>query len=218
MRFSKIDLLAIMLMLFGASSASAFALDMTLNSATSNPTAVGDYVLVDIYLDAEPGLGFLASAILFDDNGTIRYNNRSGGPNDGMSVMPSYVLYAPGAGAAAATQLIPNADPPLYWGGLNQPGKRQVNIDYLEPAFGSATGTGAGVWLATVGFEAIADGSVDVNLTLSANGTIVEAYANDVKGLTSVSGSFTLPEPSGAMLAVAALSTVILLRTARRRS
>jgi hypothetical protein len=44
-----------------------------------------------------------------------------------------------------------------------------------------------------------------MELSLSANGTIVEAYAQDVKGLTSVNGSFTfghavVPEPTTALL------------------
>jgi hypothetical protein len=200
MRILIVNLLATALLLFGASTASAFALSATLNPGMSpataaTPLAVSDFVIVDVYLDADPGLGFLSVAVVYDDNDTLRYER-------GLSTTASYVLYAPGAGASSATYLIPNANPPLYWGGLNQPGKRQVNVDFLEQALGSATGTGNGIWLATLVFHAVGNGNNYMELSLLANGTIVEAYTNDVKGLTSVSGGFPpyVPEPTTALL------------------
>ena len=106
MRTLIVNLLATALLLFGASSASAFALTMTVNPGSvtpGTPLLASDFIIVDVYLDADPGLGFLSVAIVYDDNGTIVYE-------PGLSTTASYVLYAPGAGTANATYLIPNAN------------------------------------------------------------------------------------------------------------
>lgn len=200
MRTLIINLLATALLLLGASNASALGFQMELNPGSVTPSTVlagSETVIVDIYMDAGAGLGFITVSILYDDIGILTYQ-------PGSSNMPSYILYTPGAGTASATYMIPNVNPPGYWNGINQPGKRQIQIEYLEPAFGSATATASHLWIATVVFHVTGPGVVDMNLTLNANGTIVEAYANDVAGSYTTSGAFTfghaVPEPTTALL------------------
>ena len=158
MRTLIINLLATALLLFGASSAGAWGLNMSLNpgSVAEGTVAVSDFVVVDVYLDAEPGLGFLGVAVVWDDDGMLVYE-------PGLSTMPTYILYTGGKGA---TYLIPNVSPPAIWGGANQPGNQQINIEYLENAFGSATATGNGIWLATLVFHvaSLGDGGATVTL------------------------------------------------------
>jgi hypothetical protein len=203
MRTLIINLLATALLLFGASSASAFGLSMSLNPGSSPAStavvAPSDFVIVDVYLDADPGLGFLIVAVLFDDDGILVYE-------PGNSGTPSYILYSPGAGTSSPTYVVPENSPPTYWGGDQQPGKLQINLAYLEASLGSATATGLGIWIGTIVFHVaqIGDGASTVSIALLPGGlTIVEAYGNDVQGLTSVSGSFTfhtVPEPTTALL------------------
>jgi hypothetical protein len=105
MRTPIVNLLAAALLLFGASTASAFALNMRVSPRSvqpSTPLAPSSLVIVDIYLDADPGLGFLSVAVVFGDNGTLVYERD-------MSFNPSYLLFAPAAGTSPSTYLIPNA-------------------------------------------------------------------------------------------------------------
>ena len=65
----------------GESNAAAFNLTMTVNPGSDDPNDLspGDNVIVDIYLDADPGLGLLGVALLFDGNGgdgDLRYAGR----------------------------------------------------------------------------------------------------------------------------------------------
>lgn len=200
MRTLIINLLATGLLLFGASSASAFALYATLNpgsSSTATILAPSSLVILDVYLDADPGLGFLAVALTWDDDGILNYE-------PGASSMPSYVLYNY-TSKGVTQKLVPNVNPPGYWNGINVPGKVQINIEYLEPAFNSTGASGTGIWLATIVFHvaAIGDGLSTIDLTLNANGTIVEAFTLDEKGNTPTTGTFTvetIPEPTTALL------------------
>lgn len=176
--------LAIALLSVVSSEALAFALDMRLSPASADTATVlapSDEIIVDVYLDAEPGLGFLAVALLFDDDGILSYAPQN-------STMPSYILYTPGPGA---TYLIPNVDPPQYWNGINVPGKRQVNLEYLEAGLGSAVASGTDIWIGTVvfGVAGVGDGISRLELTLDASGTIVAAYGEEVTDLTTVTGA-----------------------------
>jgi len=197
MRTLIINLLATAVLLLGATSASAMALYATSNTDLSGILSPSDTVTVDVYLDADPGLGFLTVALLYDDDGILSYV-------PGSSSNPSYILYTGGKGA---TYLVPLTTPPAPWGGIQQPGKQQINIAYYENAFGSATASGNGIWLASIVFhvDAIGDGQSIIDLTLNANGTIVEAYTVDVSGTTTTSGQFivntaVVPEPTTALL------------------
>jgi hypothetical protein len=194
-------LLATALLLFGASSASAWAINAQLNPGSipeNVPISASDLIIIDLYLDADAGLGFLGVALLYDDNGIISY----GSPSKNLSTMPSYILLAPGVGTTATTYVIPLVNPPNTWNGINQPGKKQVNVEYLEAALGSTPATGNNIWIGSIVFHVTGPGLAQLDVTLGAEGTIVEAYTNQVASQTAVSGSFTfgVPEPTTAML------------------
>jgi hypothetical protein len=201
MRTLIINLLATALLLFGASSASAFAVNMVLNPGsadTSTVLAPSDVVILDIYLDADPGLGLIQLAVLYDDDGVVNYEQ-------GLSTMPTYILYTGGKGA---TYLVPLASPPPLWGGNQQPGKKQVNVAFNENALGYATASGNNIWIATLVFHvaAIGDGQSTIELTLLGNGsTIITANGQNISDQVPVGGTFvvnttSVPEPTTALL------------------
>lgn len=195
MRILIINLLATALLLFGATGASAFALNATLNpgSDATGAMAPSDFLIVDVYLDADAaGLNGFAVAVLWDDNGTLAYE-------PGLSDMKTYILYTGGKGA---TYLIPNVDPPGYWNGTQQPGKAQVNIEFIEAGLGTAAATGNNIWIASLVFHVAANGGPTVlDLTFAAAGTVMQVNNTDVQGSTTTSGSFTIiPEPTTALL------------------
>lgn len=219
MRFSKIILLGFALLLLCVGNANAFLAggvapyNITMTSAYAGADLdPSDSVIVDLYLDASPGLGFLTVALTYENDGTLSYNPSG-------SSMPSYILYTGGKGA---TYMIPNVNPPNYWNGINLPGKRQVNVEYLEFALGSATASGTGIWIASVAFhvETETASTNTIELTLAGNGTIVEQYTVDVKGATTLTNTslvLNLPEPTSAMMAVGAVAALAAIRTRRRR-
>jgi hypothetical protein len=199
MRTLIINLLAMALLLLGASSASAVGFTMNLNPGSISEgvaIAPSDTIIVDVYMDADIfGLGFAAVAVIYDDNSTLAYQPT-------IMNMPSYILYTPPAGTSTATYLYPNVNPPNIWNGINVPGKRQVTVEYLGNGFANVTQTGSNIWIATLVFHVTNPGVVAVDLTLNAGGTIVNAYGNDFKGSATATGSyvFGVPEPTTAVL------------------
>lgn len=222
MRFSKINLLALALLVVGAGSASAFVSGAPANTTVTSAYAGGalspsDSVTVDLYLDADPGLVFFAVAVLWNDDTTLAYV-----PSNSM--MPTYILYNY-VSKGVASQLIPNVNPPGYWNGINVPGKRQFNVEYVDLDFGGNGGAagGIGVWIASVAFhvENTTQATNTITVTYSANGTIVEdAAAADLKGLSTITNPdlvLNLPEPSAALLGVGAVASLVFVRSRRRR-
>ena len=106
-------LLAAVLLLMGAASASAFSLRME-RSDLNGTVSSSDTVIVDLYLDAEPGLFAFSVGVLYDPTVLI-YNGAAsaalppnpGNPTAGGGAQPSYILYAPGAGSLQAVALYP---------------------------------------------------------------------------------------------------------------
>ena len=85
MRILIINLLATALLLFGATSASAFAFTATQGGADlSGVVAPSDTVTINVYLDADPGSQFLTVALTYDDDGILAYE-------PGSSTMPTYI-------------------------------------------------------------------------------------------------------------------------------
>lgn len=178
-------MLSLALVVLPAAGANAFALDLRLNSLSAGqdtPLVPGNAVLVDVYLDAEPGLEFLSVAVLFDDDGILEYL-----PDE--STTPYYILYT---GGKASTYLVPTWDPPRIWTGPEPqvPGKLQVNIDYQPNTFRPAVASGMGIWIATLWFEVaeVGDGETEIELTLDAGGTIVKVHGERVDAETAVTG------------------------------
>lgn len=199
MRTLIINLLATALLLFGAASASAYSFSASLNPGSADTSSIlgpSDLVIIDVYADVDiSGTNGFTVAVLFDDDPILTYE-------PGSSVMASYILYTGGKGA---TYLIPNVEPPGYWNGTQQPGKKQVNVEFIEAGLGTAPATGNNLWLTTLVFHVgdVGDGESTIELTLDAAGTIVQVNDADISGGVTTAGTFTIstvPEPTTALL------------------
>lgn len=201
MRTLIINLLATALLLFGAASASAYSFSASLNPGSADTAGIlapSDFVIIDVYADVDiSGTNGFTVAVLFDDDPILVYE-------PGASTMASYILYTGGKGA---TYLVPNVEPPGYWNGIQQPGKKQVNVEFIEVGLGTAPATGNNLWLATLVFHIadVGDGESTIELTLAANGTIVQVNDADISGGVTTDGTFTIttaavPEPTTALL------------------
>jgi len=224
MRILTLNLLAVALLLFGATSASAFAINMTARGSTSS-LVTNDTVTVDVFLDAETGLSVLSVAVLASSDAVLDYNpastaaapaNGSAGPGG----QPTYILYT---GGRPLTILYPQQTPVFVNWPTPPPGAEQVNINWAESQLNPAAGSGTGIWIATLVFD-VATGfaSESLSLSLDAGGNVLEANSavvpsSDV-GLSApilLTGA-SVPEPTTAMLI--GLGIVGLAAAGRRRA
>lgn len=207
MRILTLNLLAAALLLFGATSASAFAINMNARGATSSLSA-SSTVTLDVFLDADPGLTFLGINVLASDTNILTYSVADSvaspaGGGAGAGPYPSYILYTAGKGS---TILYPQQTPAWLNWPAPPPGEEQVNINYAEPAFGSASASGTGIWIATMVWHIDQDfTSTSVYLSLTAGGGILQTGATVIPpSAVALSAPVvltgTLPEPTTAML------------------
>jgi hypothetical protein len=222
MRTLSLNLIVAGLLLFGATSASAFAINMTARGATSS-LVTSNTVTVDVFLDADPGLTFLGINVIASNDASIDYDAAasaaaaaSGGAGPGAQ--PTYILYTAGK---ASTVLYPQQTPAF----LNWPappvGAEQVNVNYAEPAFGSASASGTGIWIATLVFHinTALTSTESIALSLTAGGGILQTGATVVApSAVALSAPIllTVPEPTSAALLVLGIGG--LLVAGRRRS
>jgi hypothetical protein len=227
MRILTLNLLAVALLLFGATSASAYAINMAARGSTSS-LVTNDTVTVDVFLDAEPGLSLLSVAVLASSDAVLDYSAvRSGAApansdgSAGPGGQPTYILYTGGKGA---TVLYPQQTPVFLNWPAPPPGEEQVNINWAENALGSATASGTGIWIATLVFD-VATGfaSESLSLSLDAGGNVLEAPSGNVIPSSDVGLSApilltgaSVPEPTTAMLI--GLGIVGLAAAGRRRA
>jgi hypothetical protein len=206
MRLLITNLLATALLLFGAASASAFAVNMTSNYNGVDLLGISDTVTVNVFVDAEVGVNFFSIGVLADSaifNHVPTPACATTVPTPGCG-SPTYILYAPGAGTAAATVLYPQQDPFQSWP-APPPGKKQININMVEANLGTATASGSNIWVASVTWHvfAIGDGTGDITVSITNGGNIVRINNLNVPAnQVPVSGSFTVftPEPTTALL------------------
>lgn len=223
MRYLNIGKLAAAIMLLGATQVSAYEVTQT-STYAGEALALSDTVVVDVFLDAEPGLQILGVGMLFD-SAELAYDAAASealppqGPGS-SGAQPSYILYAAGK---PATALYPLQVPSFATWPAPPADKGQVNINYAEAALNPAVASGTGIYIASVVLEVIGlgDGTADIELTLEAGGNIVRA--NDIEldpmdvPLNGTPITVTVPEPAAASLAAAAcLVTGYLVR--RRRA
>ena len=211
MRILITNLLAVAALLFGATGASAYSYTMTSNYDGVTPLATSDTVTVQVFLDApETGAQLIGLAVLFQDDGTITYDQAASAL---AGAQPSYILYSPASGMVAsmvpAAILYPQQTPAwLYWNGTNPPGQLQVNINFAEPGFNESQATGAGIFLATLvfhiepGFEG---GTIELCNTcggnvLQSNGVVVDPNSIGLGGTPITLVGSVVPEPTTAML------------------
>jgi hypothetical protein len=235
MRILKLNLLAAALLLFGATSASAFAINMVARGPVSSLGA-SDHVVVDVFLDAEAGLTLLGVNVLATD-ATLNYDGPAsaavarcvactGGGTSGAQ--PSYILYTPAGpkNMPPATNLLPQQTPAFLNWPIPPVGYEQVNINYAEPSFAAAPATGTGIWIATLVWHVTGEfDTAELIVSITAGGGIVQTggIANptmippsDVTLSAPILLTGHLPEPTTAMLI--GLGVVGLVVAGRRRA
>ena len=215
MRILTLNLLAVALLLFGATSASAFAVSMTARGAVSS-LATSDTVTVDVFLDADGGITIFSVAVVSSNAGVLLYDlaatnalapgfNPCSFPTCGgeTGAQPSYILYTSGKKGAFLAPL----QTPAF---LNFPpetaGTEQVNINFTTPILTTqTTATGTGVYVASLVFHVVADFAAEtISLAFTSSnliqaGTVVTpASTIGIGGPISLTGH--VPEPTTAML------------------
>lgn len=207
-------------------TARGFALEHSLRAPAATYSA-GDTVVVDVFLDAEPGLELLDASIVVEA-AVLSYDAAA---STALPVIysapaasygttgnqPGYILYNP---VPTFSLLYPVDSPFQAWGGITPPGAQQVNVDYYEANFSPATGSGTGIWIASLLFHVTQDfATSDIVLSVSNQGNIVQANSSDVSGSVALSAPITItgtvPEPS--LVALLVLGAAGLLLGRRRR-
>jgi hypothetical protein len=235
MRILTLNLLAVALLLFGASSASAFALNWAARGSTTSLTT-SDTVTVDVFLDADPGLQLLSVSVLFPDDGSLTYDGPASAALPPSSVgssgaQASYILYSPANMVAMtpAVTIYPQQIPYwLYWTGTLPPGQQQVNINYADSTFTGSGASGTGIYIATLVFHVepgLVNSSLEMALTsggniLQAGGEILASSAvgpgTVPVGAPIVITGVPVPEPTTA--ALIGLGVLGLAMAGRRRA
>jgi hypothetical protein len=217
MRILKLNLLAVALLLFGATNASAFAINMVARGVTTSLT-VSDTVTVDVFFDATAvGINLFGTNVLLSNASAISYDPVATaaapafGPAGG-GAQPAYILYDPGMAGMPplpAVALYPQQTPTWLTFPVPPPGQQQVAINYAETnitdTFHTRT-TGAGIWIATIVFH-VDQPFVSETLTISmtAAGSILELGSGIVPpGTIGLSAPIVLtgvvPEPTTAIM------------------
>lgn len=202
MRLLITNLLATAMVLFGAASASAFALNVTSDYNGTDVLAPGSLVNVQITFDADAlGVQALAFGVVFD-NAVLQYNPQ---PNAAVGV-PSYYLYSAAdmmaglPGVSLYAQQDPwqlNPGPP--------PGFGQVSVNWAtSPLFEPTRTTGLGLLVAGLQFEVIdaGDGAGDIDVRLDVAGGLFRVN-DDTATPIAINGTpidVITPEPSTALL------------------
>lgn len=203
MRLLMTNVLATALVLFGAATASAFSSNMT-TTYVGQTLNIGDTVDVSVFFDATAKMvQFLGVAVTWDP-AVFAYVPQ---PNAATGT-PTYILYGQiGSGMTAMnTSLIPLQDPWLLWAGTTvPPGMGQVVLQWYEPGFVGAGGTG-NVFIGGIKLQVIGTPSATsiVGLSSTTNGGILQVA--DVLQALPTAGDFqvnlfqVVPEPTTAVL------------------
>ena len=227
MRILTTNLLAAALLLFGAASASAFAINMVASTPTTGLTT-SNTVVVDVFLDSDGPITIFSVAVVNSDPSALLYNGAAsaalptnpaagtfGGSNGNQS---SYILYET---VGRATNYLKPAQTPFF---LTFPpetaGTEQVNINYNENALGTTNATGTGVYIATLLFDVVDEidvGSLELAFTTS---NLIQAgvVIVDPNTITLSDPIQLVPEPGVAGIAFAGLATLSGLALYRRRA
>lgn len=232
MRSLVITLLAFAGLCLAAAQAGAYDITMTARGAIDS-LASSDTVIVDVFLDAEPGLTLLSVGVLYPDDGTIVYDGPATAAltpvtATGNGSFPQYILYSPSGMIGMPATLLYPVPPDFWrnWTGILPPGKLQVNIDYAEAGFNAAVASGTGIYIGTLLFH-IASGfsGADLELCITCGGNTVqiggqtspEIIDPSLVGL-SAPIALTAPEPAVASLAAVAVGLVAFARGRKRRA
>jgi hypothetical protein len=201
MRLLIKNMLATALVLFGASSASAFSLNVVTDYTGATAT-IGSVVNVELFFDADqPGIQLLSVAVLFENSG-LTYVPQS----LAATGVPTYILYNNAGGMPAMiTQLLPQQDPWALWPGTVPPGESQVNVNWASPGLVPTVATGLGIKIAGLQFlvTGTGDGALTIRTGILGGGNIFRVNDNPATPLPVVgAASFDVitPEPTTAVL------------------
>ena len=215
------SVLVCLLGLCAADSAQGYAFQYRVNLPPQPPgnlalAVTSDTVSVDLYLDAEPGLNSFEIGVLWDD-ALYEYD-------PSLNTAPSYILYDPDAGMAAASHLFPNGTwsewptPP--------PGRAQANVRFLSSGGFDlpASASGQDIWVASLIFhvtQPVYLDSFEVSLGVGGTGVFVGGNRSTIplEQLDPADVPITrLPEPLTATLlgAAIALAAAFGFRVPRR--
>lgn len=228
MRILKLNLLAVALLLFGTTSANAFAINMVARNATTS-LDVSDTVTVDVFFDATAtGIILFSTAVLNSSASMLTYDPVASAALP--IIYPPGVSYATGAEpyvllhsdpipstmvgmttvpGAPAVELLPQQTPAWLTWPVPPPGQEQVNINYAElnitDTFNTRA-TGLNLWIASLVFhvDAIGDDQT-LSLSLSSGGNILQVGdtivdPNTVALSAPIVLTFVTPEPTTAVL------------------
>lgn len=233
MRLLTSNLLATMLLLMGASVASAVNFHMTSNYNGTDLLDVSDTVTVNIFLNTEGQADIqLADVGIQFDGSIIDYNI-------GASSMTSYLLYSAQVGKTIPPRWLqplpshcaPNpcsppfdntlgAKPVIFTGLIPD----LITVGYQTPDFGGTQVTGEGLLLATIVLHItdLGDGQGFVNILMtSANIVQLATGPTNITNQVTTTGSFTvytvpIPEPGTAIMVGLGLAGLAVAGKRRR--
>jgi len=214
MRFIQTIALTGLTLLFAASSANAWQVRMESTSAGGN-IAVGDRVTVTVDLNTDGGtdLFALGVGVLFDSTAFTYLQAESSST--------TYLLYT----TAKNPYLVPASTCGSTSGAgcdtyLTNPA--QVQLDFISNAVASAAGVPAASNgfenLVTLVFEAAQDGTggFEFSFNPETGGILALSDASEPPLTLGQGFAVTVPEPGLALMSMAALGTVVLIRRNRR--
>jgi len=238
MRILKLNLIAVALLLFGATSANAFAINMVARNSTVS-LDVSDTVTVDVFFDATAtGIILFSSAVLSSNSSVMSYDPVASaalpviyapGPTYSTGSRPNYILYdagmTVGMTAIPPVQLLPQQSPAWLTWPAPPVGQQQVNINFAETnitdTFNTRT-TGNGIWIASMVFHIDqAFTTEELALSVTSGGNILQVGLSIIApGTIGLSAPIVLtgvvPEPTTAILM--GLGLLGLVISGRRKS
>jgi len=195
MRLMIINMLAAVLVLFGAASASGYTVTMT-NDYNGQQPVVGDVITTTLTFDTEGAadVQLLSVSVIFDDN-QFSYNL----PGIGGAQNPTYMLYTSvGRGFNMLLQSAQN-------GALRVGTRKQLLTDLTQSApLPSGNVLAGSALMATIEFTVTAfTGAALFDVTSTAPGNVLQlgpANSNAVVALPTSGDFSTVPEPTTAIL------------------
>jgi hypothetical protein len=228
-RFITILMTTLAAMAFFATTADAYRMGFqALNYTPGNTLNTSDTITVQVYLDTqyETNIRLFSVSVFFDPLKLSYVKTSSNANGEGTFAFP-YMLFDPSGGRTGppATYLVPTNQPPNFWTGTKPPGIEQINVNWQESNLTNGYDTRVAsryVPAATIVFsalQALDSGNVaDIAISFTGGGNVFSVSGSAIQSSVALFGTpIKVPEPTSAMLAFGALSTVYGLYHVRRR-